>query len=95
VVFLSQLNQGYIAKMLGIRENGMIYRGPGFSRGRMAYALTPPPLMEAGRLRKIDTLLMIEGGKWGGRGAESYDHKKAWSNINNSTLSAGNVLSTY
>jgi hypothetical protein len=39
----------------------------------------------------------VEGGKGGGPGAESYDHKKAWPTINNSVLSGvenvhGNVI---
>ncbi len=40
-----------------------------------------------GRQRKRDSLLMGEEGWGGGRGAESYDQKKAWSSINHSILS--------
>ncbi len=40
-----------------------------------------------GRLRKRDNLLPGEVGKGGGRGAESYDSKKAWSSINRQILS--------
>jgi hypothetical protein len=43
-----------------------------------------PDQQHAKRLRKRDNLLM---GGWGGRGAESYDLKKAWSSINHSILS--------
>jgi hypothetical protein len=53
----------------------------------------PPPspspvsriyLRLTGRLRKGDSLLMGEAGEVVGRGAESYDRKKAWSSINHS-----------
>ena len=40
-----------------------------------------------GRLEKRDKLLKGEGGEGGGRGAESYDRRKAWPSINRSILS--------
>jgi hypothetical protein len=40
-----------------------------------------------GRQRKRDNLQMGKEGWGGGRGAESYDQKKAWSSINHSILS--------
>jgi hypothetical protein len=88
-----------MAKMLAIREKGMIYciEDKAFSR---SYALAPhtipsPPLPTVSWKTEEDRQLADgRGGKGGGRGAESYVHKKAWSNINHSILSAGNVLST-
>ncbi len=40
---------------------------------------------------KRDNFLPGEGGEGGGRGAYTYDRKKAWSSVNNSILSACNV----
>jgi hypothetical protein len=39
-----------------------------------------------GRLRKRDNLLTGDVGEGGGRGAESYDRKKAWFFVNHSIL---------
>ncbi len=54
---------------------------------------TSPGLVRrhTGRLRKRDDLLKGEGGG-GGRGAESHDHKKAWSSINHSIPSSSSFL---
>ncbi len=54
----------------------MIYRGPGFLAS-FNWLLAPPP---------------PPPGEVGGRWAKSCDHKKAWSSINHSTLSAINPL---
>jgi hypothetical protein len=69
----------------------MIYRGPGIlAVVRLGSSPTPSPpasqldCRHTGRLRNRDNLLT--GG--GGRGAESYDRKKAWSSINHSILYA-------
>jgi hypothetical protein len=37
-------------------------------------------------------VLTGKGGREGGRGAESYDHKNAWSSINHSIISALKIL---
>ncbi len=47
---------------------------------------------QPGRLRKRDKLLWGWWGKGGGRGAESYERKKAWSSINNSILSVYRLI---
>ncbi len=62
---------------------GMDYRGPA-CLAIVWYGSSPTPsvLPYSPRLRKRDNLLTGEGGKGGGRGAESYDHKKTWSSIN-------------
>jgi hypothetical protein len=64
----------------------MIYRGPGF-----------PVLVrfdtQEGRLRKRGNLLTEEEGG-SGRGAKSFDHKKAWSSIIYLIL-AGNLYGFY
>ncbi len=69
------------------------YRGPGFLARRMIWLLALPPLptkklarRHTGGLRKRYYLLTGEG-EGGGRRAESYDRKKAWSSINHSLLS--------
>jgi hypothetical protein len=48
-----------------------------------------PPLPSLSSTGKRDNFLPGEGGgEESGRGAESYDRKKAWSSVNNSILSA-------
>ncbi len=63
---------------------------------------SPPPYSPVSKLdrrhtgRLLDNLLTGEGGgEEGGRGAESYDRKKAWSSINHSILSAQSVKKTF
>jgi hypothetical protein len=68
--------------------------GQAFSRSYDS-APRPPPLSPDSKLdtgahsktEKERQLLMGEGGGRGGRGAESYDRKKAWPSINHSILS--------
>jgi hypothetical protein len=50
-----------------------------------ALPLLPPLQRHTGRLRKTGNLLTGEEGR--GRGAESYDRKKAWPSLNHSILS--------
>jgi hypothetical protein len=65
----------------------------------LAHPLPPPsPVSKldprhTGRLRKRDNMLPGKREEWGGRGAESYDRKKAWPSINHSLLSAHISLS--
>jgi hypothetical protein len=70
------------------------------SRGRMIWLLAHPfpPLPSESSTgdkqedRERETSCWREGGEgWGGRGAESYDRKKAWSSINHSILSCVRV----
>ncbi len=68
----------------------MIYRGPRFSRGLLiwfiAHPLPPPPLPSESLTN--DTQDEKERQLAHGRGARSFDRKKAWSSINRSILSA-------
>ncbi len=75
------------------REFWMIYRGPGY----LAVLWFDSPRLEldwphTGSLRRGGNLLTGGGGEGGGREAESYDRKKAWSSINHSILSGSNPL---
>ncbi len=88
-------------------EYSMIYRGPGFLAAVWFGSTpnTPPPLSRQQarpathrRLRKRDNLLAHRkgGGSGGrGRGAESYDPKKARPSINHSILSGLYILVHY
>jgi hypothetical protein len=86
---ISLLTQTLLIYILVHRENWMIIEGQAFSRSYI-WLLSPTPVSKldqqnAGRLRK-------RGGGRGGRGAESYERKKAWFSLNHSTLSACYIL---
>ncbi len=76
------------------REYWIFYRGPGFSTD-VWFGSTPAPLplcrqlhvslSQSSCVSPIELTGEVGGG--GGRGAESYDHKKAWPSINQSILS--------
>jgi hypothetical protein len=73
----------------------MIYRGPSFPCGRMirqcAVHYARPLLLLYLREQIVSrsqsscvSLIQLTDGRGGGRGAESYDRKKAWASINRS-----------
>jgi hypothetical protein len=60
--------------------------------GSVAMDLSKLERRHTGRLRKRDNLLMGEEKEGGGRGAKSYDRKKAWAFTNHSILSGPQVM---
>jgi hypothetical protein len=83
--------------MAGVREDWMIYRGPGFLAIVLFSSMPNPSPPSLVIMLSIflslpmccrSRLLAGKGGE-GGRGAESYDRKKAWSSIINRSILSG------
>ena len=64
------------------RKYWMVYRGPGFLAVVWVGPSTLPSVSSTRKTLKERQVVKGEGGEGGGRGAESYDRKKAWSSIN-------------